>query len=141
MIKVEIVSGAKVRSFIRQNYTNAYGENMIEAGADDILEFFSGEDKSEWFMIEYRGGIGKIAEYLSLLAYKVFIKCFVDISVSESGSMLDVSDIVNTITDANAYKDGATEIRVSFDDTLSDKEVSFKLISPRYSYKDMWSER
>jgi len=139
MIKAELVSGARVRSFIRQNYTNEYGANMIEAGADDILEFFSGEDKNEWFIIEYRGKIDSIAEYLSLLTYKVFIKCFVDISISENGSMLDVSEIVNTITAANAYKDGATEIRVGFDAALSDKEVSFILISPRYSYKDMWS--
>ena len=94
--------------------------------------------KDEWFIIEYRGTVEKISEYLSLLTYRVFMKYLLLMEVSETMGLADVSAVTDSVDAANSYSNGMGIISVRINNQLPEGELMFRIVVPRYAYGDMF---
>lgn len=137
MIQVEVKSRVEAEVFIMENYEEA-SERIIQVEARELIDYFREENKDEWFIITYRGKLRDVAMYMSFLTYRVFKRFFVEITVSEDGNLTQMQELLGAITESNTYEDAPGIIALKTDSSLKSGEVGFVLISPRYTYSDMW---
>lgn len=139
MIKVELKDKRSVRNFLVENYGGEYSSDaIISIETYELFDFVDKANKNEWFVIEYRGTVDKIPEYLSLLTYRVFMKYLIFMEVSEMMGISEMSAVSAAVDEANAYSRGEGVISVKINDQIPEGELMFRLVVPRYAYGDMF---
>jgi len=142
MIKINILDEKEIKCYISRKYPDdKQNDAVISVNASEINNFFKGEDKNNWFVIEYLGPINSIANYLSLLTYKTFLKYFVEIILPECGTIEDATVVTTELIRANAYEEADSILCVNVDSRLLQGEIGFRIIVPKYNYVDMWNKK
>lgn len=138
MLSVKLYTKDELDMFMKREYGG--GKNSYDIIVDnylDIQSFFSSEQKDLWIVMEYRGLPEKIADHLALFTVKYLRKYYLQVIIPQDAGMELPAAVLNTITEFNMGSVDDGLINMKYDATLTDGNIGFRIICPRYTYADM----
>ena len=142
MITIKLYNKRELFFFLEKAYPVSSAEKSFSGtGANEILSFFADEDCDKWQVIDYKGAAEDITEYMSLFTTKFFSKYFLALTLPKNGNIEAATKVHQKIEVSNLCKTSDPMFSMCLDETMRDDTVSFRLISPQYSYTDVWERQ
>ena len=139
MISLELYDVEHFEQYVKNNYKPQKDMNdIIEVSDREVRDFFVSECKPEYIIIEYSGGIDDIERDFSLINNKIYKKFLIHISLPVSAQITDVNNVLNKLAKINMCTTAEYIVHIEVDNRLVDERFKFKLISPCYTYLDIW---
>ena len=142
MISIELYSKRALFVFLEQEYpVGDAAKSFSGTAANEIISFFADEDCDKWQVIDYAGKPEQITEYMSLFSTKFFSKYFLALTLPKNGNIEAATMIHQKVEVSNLCKTSDPMFSMCLDENLREGEVKFRLVSPKYSYTDVWEQQ
>lgn len=142
MIAIDLYSKRGLFVFLEKEYTAENTKKSFSGvGAEEIIAFFRDMDCDKWMVLDFEGKPEDISEYMALLTNKFFTRYFLALTLPENGNIEDATAIHQKVEVCNLCKFSDPMFSMCLDKTVHDGEVKFRLISPKYSYTEVWEQK
>ena len=139
MISLELYDGEHFEQYIKSNYKPQKDVNdIIEVSDREVRDFLISEHKPNYIIIEYYGCADSIERDFSLINNRIYKKFLIHIVLPISAQITDVNGILDKFAKINMCTTAEYIVHIEVDKHLKDDSFRIKLISPCYTYLDIW---
>jgi len=142
MISIELYSKRRLFTFLEQEYSAENAKKSFSGvGANEIISFFAEEDCDRWQVIDFEGAPEGITEYMALFSTRFFAKYFLALTLPKNGNIEAATAVHQKVEVSNLCKTSDPMFSMCLDEQMREGTVKFRLISPKYSYTEVWEQQ
>ena len=127
------------KKFVIENYVSTIDEHdMLKISSGEIVNYLCSE-KHDFVMIEYFGDTSSIEQNFSFVSNKIYKKFLLHFVISPTTGFLELAETVERLGKVNICSDPEYITHIEIDDTLRKDKFKFRILSPCYTYLDIWT--
>ena len=127
------------KKFVIENYVSTIDEHdMLKISSGEIVNYLCSE-KHDFVMIEYFGDTSSIEQNFSFVSNKIYKKFLLHFVISPTTGFLELAETVEKLGKINICSVPEYITHIEIDDTLRKDKFKFRILSPCYTYLDIWT--